>query len=299
MNLSIRPEIIRDMRIRLSGSQPLHDPAIGAVPSGAIGASMIIDASELTFASPLDLAGVAAWASRLRHDGHPVDFVIPADGDVSRYLVRMDLIDHLARAGVTISAAAPSVRRADRADVLLEVRRIYDPETVDRFTEDAYELALLHTTPGSAAAAATIVAELLDNAITHAASPVGVYAAAQVHQHGGDVELAIADAGMGIRSHLARNPGFRDLTAAQAISAALRPGVTGTSEQRGNGLPDLLNTASGFGGQLLLRSDDGFAEIRAAPAGRQFSTAGQVTGTWAWVHVRLPRGHRRMVSLQQ
>lgn len=297
MNLAVRPAIIRDMRIRLAGSQPLHDPAIGTVPPGST--SVTIDATEMTFVSPLDLAGVAAWASGLRHDGHPVKFVIPADGDVSRYLVRMNLVDHLTDTGVTISAPAPSVRRADRADVLLEVRRIYDPETVDRFTEDAYELALLHTTSGSAAAAATIVAELLDNAITHANSPVGVYAAAQVHQRGRDVQLAVADAGMGIRSHLARNPGFRDLTAAQAIGAAIRPGVTGTSERRGNGLPDLLNIACGFGGQLLLRSDDGYAEITAAPASRQFLTAGQVTGTWAWVRVRLPREHRRMVSLHQ
>jgi hypothetical protein len=75
--------------------------------------------------------------------------------------------------------------------------------------------------------------------------------------------------------------------------------VTGTSERRGNGLPDLLSTASGFGGMLLLRSDDGYAQVKAASTDRLFTAAGHVPGTWAWVHVRLPRGQRRMVSLQQ
>jgi hypothetical protein len=260
---------------------------------------VVFDASEMSFASPLDLAGVAAWAVRLRHEGRPVEFVLPGDGDVRRYLVRMDLVAQLAQAGVAVTGSAPSVRRADRGDVLLELRRICGPADAERFAGDAYGLLELHTSGSSAVAAAKMLGELLDNAITHADSPVGVYAAAQVHQRVGDVELAVTDAGMGVRSHLARNPCFRDLTAPQALSAALRPGVTGTSERRGNGLPDLLSTASGFGGMLLLRSDDGYAQVKAASTDRQFSTAGHVPGTWAWVHVQLPRGQRRMVSLQQ
>jgi hypothetical protein len=211
----------------------------------------------------------------------------------------MDLIEHLDQAGVTVSGPAPAVRRADRTDVLLEVRRICGPADAERFAVDVYQLAQRHTSDSSAAAGAKMLGELLDNAITHAASPVGVYAAAQVHHRGGDLELAVADAGIGIRSHLARNPRFRNLTAAEALGAALRPGVTGTSERRGNGLPDLLSTASGFGGQLLLRSDDGYAQVMAASSDRKFAPAGQVPGTWAWVHVRLPHQQRCMVSLQQ
>ena len=83
----------------------------------------------------------------------------------------------------------------------------------------------------------------------------------------------------------------------QALRAALQPGVTGTSERRGNGLPDLLSTASGFGGQLLLRSGDGYAQVMAASPDRQFSAAGHVPSTWA--HVRLPRPQDRVISLQQ
>jgi hypothetical protein len=297
MNRNVSHGIIAGARIRLAGSQPLHSPALGQMLVGHPG--VVFDAGEMSFASPLDLAGITAWAARLRNEGVGVWFVLPDDGDVCRYLVRMDLIEHLDQVGATVSGPAPSVRRADRTDVLLEVRRVCGPADAERFVVDVYQLARRHTSDSSAAAGAKMLGELLDNAITHAASPVGVYAAAQVHHRGGDLELAVADAGIGIRSHLARNPRFRDLTAAEALGAALRPGVTGTSERRGNGLPDLLSTASGFGGQLLLRSDDGYAQVMASSSDRKFAAAGQVPGTWAWVHVRLPHQQCRMVSLQQ
>jgi anti-sigma regulatory factor (Ser/Thr protein kinase) len=288
VNLTVSPGIIGCVLIRLGGNQPLHAPAIELVADANTDANF--DASDMTFASPLDLAGVAAWAARLRHEDNPVGFALPTDNDVRRYLIRMNLVAHLDQAGVTVTGLSSSVRRADRADVLLEVRQIRDAADAERFADDAYELARRHTSDGSAAAAGKMLGELLDNAITHADSPIGVYAAAQVHQRAADLQLAVADAGIGIRSHLARNPSFRNLTAAQALRAALRPGVTGTSERRGNGLPDLLSTASGFGGQLLLRSDDGYAQVMAACSDRQFATATHVPGTWAWVHVRLPRG---------
>jgi len=297
MSAHVRPGIIAGVRIRLAGSQPLHSPALGQMLAGHPG--VVFDAGDMSFASPLDLAGITAWAARLRHEGTRVWFVLPDHSDVCRYLVRMDLIEHLDQAGATVRGPAPAVRRADRTDVLLELRRICGPADAERFAVDVYQLAQRHTSDNSAAAGAKMVGELLDNAITHAASPVGVYAAAQVHQRGGDLELAVADAGIGIRSHLARNPSFRNLSAAEALGAALRPGVTGTSERRGNGLPDLLGTASGFGGQLLLRSDDGYAQVLAASSDRKFAPAGQVPGTWAWVHVRLPLQQRRMVSLPQ
>lgn len=288
----------RGVRLSLAGKQPLHDPALGQVaPEGR--PIFIFDASDMIFASPLDLAGVAAWAACLRHDGAPVEFALPDDGDVRRYLVRMDLVNQLRQADVTVTGMVPCVRRADRADVLLEVRRICGPADTERFCADAYELARQHTADRSAAASAKMLGELLDNAITHAGSPVGVYAAAQVHRRSGDLELAVADGGIGVRSHLARNPSFRNLTAAQALCAALLPGVTGTSEKRGNGLPDLLSTASGFGGHLLLRSGDGFAQVMTASPGREFTAAAHVPGTWASVHVRLPRPQHRMISLQQ
>ena len=297
MNLAFSPGIIGGMRIRLAGRQPLHSAVIGQASSGPT--TVTFDASDMTFASPLDLAGISAWTARLRRESAAVSFVLPTDDDVRRYLVRMDLIAELAKADVAITGATPALRRADRADVLLEVRLIRNPADVERFSTDAYELVQLHTSDSSAAAAAKMLGELLDNAITHAGSLVGVYAAAQVHLHAGNVQLAVADGGIGVRSHLARNPCFRDLTAVQALSAALRPGVTGTSERRGNGLPDLLSIASGFGGQLLLRSDDGYAQVKAAVPDRQTTEACHVPGTWAWVHLCLPRGQRRMVSLQQ
>ena len=39
-------------------------------------AVQVFDATDMTFASPLDLAGTAAWASRLNYDGTPVEFAL-------------------------------------------------------------------------------------------------------------------------------------------------------------------------------------------------------------------------------
>jgi hypothetical protein len=289
--------IIASVHLRLAGRHPLHAPAIEQESHELPGVTF--DASEMEFASPLDLAALTAWAARLHHEGTPVVLVLAAIGGVRRYLTRMDMVATLDQAGIKIIGTVPALRRGDCADVLLEVRQIQNPEEAARFAVDAWELARRHTTDRSAAAAAKMLGELLDNATTHASSPVGVYAAAQVHPRAGDMELAVADGGIGIPAHLARNPCFRHITAAEALEAALRPGVSGTSENRGNGLPDLLNIASNLGGELILRSGDGRARVVAASSHRQFAEADRVPGTWAWVHARLPREQRRMVSLKQ
>lgn len=65
----------RGVRIRLAGSQPLHAQELGQVPPGEH-PKVVFDATDMTFASPLDLAGTAAWASRLNYDGTPVEFAL-------------------------------------------------------------------------------------------------------------------------------------------------------------------------------------------------------------------------------
>jgi hypothetical protein len=165
-----------------------------------------------------------------------------------------------------------------------------DSAEAEAFTKDAYDLLVRHIGKDCAIAAAKMLGELLDNAVTHAESGTGAFAAAQVYVQRGDLELAVADCGIGVRSHLSRNPDFRNLTAPQALKSALQPGVSGTSESRGNGLSDLLRSASDYGGTMLLRSDDGYGQVTTANLNHAaFITAEAVQGTWAWVRIGLPR----------
>ena len=65
MCVSVLPGDIRSM-----------PPALGQLPSGER-PKVVFDASDMTFASPLDLTGATAWAARLRHEGTPVEFALP------------------------------------------------------------------------------------------------------------------------------------------------------------------------------------------------------------------------------
>jgi anti-sigma regulatory factor (Ser/Thr protein kinase) len=275
------------VRVLLASNQPFHARTID-IEAGH-GAGHLFDATRLAFVSPLDLVALASWSSALRLDGSKVRVVLPGSADVCRYLIRMDLLSHMTRAGVELVGQHPVIRRSDRADVLLEVRRVADAGDAERFAADAYELLARHIQKTDAGAAAKMLGELLDNAITHAESNTGAFAAAQVHLRSRDLQLAVADCGIGVRSHLARNPKFRGLTAPEALEAALKAGVSGTPESRGNGLPDLLELTSDYGGQMLLRSDDGHALVTTTNTRRYVLAGTPVPGTWAWVRIGLPR----------
>jgi hypothetical protein len=140
------------------------------------------------------------------------------------------------------------------------------------------------------------IGELLDNACTHAASPIGAYVAAQTYtgttsgRRG--LELAVVDAGQGVLAHLRQNPQHRTVPdAATALRHAVQPGVTGTSDRRGYGFSDTLSAAGDAGiGRLVLRSGDGLGRITVGRRReRQYLTCPQeVQGTWAWLRIRVP-----------
>ena len=109
--------------------------------------------------------------------------------------------------------------------------------------------------------------ELIDNAIDHGASGEGAFVAAQVYSGATSgrrgLEVAICDTGVGVLAHLRRNPKHADIPdSADALKQAFIPGVSGTTEDRGNGLSDLLSFLQ-FGGlaRVHLRSGDGLATV--------------------------------------
>ena len=75
-----------------------------------------------------------------------------------------------------------------------------------------------------------ILAELLDNAVTHGDSSAGTRFSLRVGA--ASVVATIADRGIGIRAHLARG-GLATDSDSEAIAAAIREGTTGAYEPRG------------------------------------------------------------------
>jgi hypothetical protein len=279
------------MRVKLSGPQPLlyydvrHDLSFER--------DLILDAESLTFASPLDLAVAGAWATRHALGAGSTRFVMPEDDAAASYIHRMDLVNALEWAGVVVEGRQVHVRRADRRDVLIELTPVCSTHDVKEFARRCYELVSRHIGLQEAVATFEMVAELLENAVEHANSPTPAFAAAQVYPTSRRLALGVADAGIGIRTHLTRNPKYASLeTDATAIEWAMKPGVSGTNEQRGNGLDNLVKVAGRYGGYLLMRSGEGVGEIRVVrnrdvlPSFR--ATRFYAPGTWASLSASFP-----------
>jgi anti-sigma regulatory factor (Ser/Thr protein kinase) len=272
------------VRVRLGSNEPFHRPTIDTYDTDE--ADVIFDATHLAFASPLDLVAVTSWASTSCAKGQVVHLDFPSNMDVRNYLSRMNVVAHLEAAGVLFDRTAPRIHRNDRANVLIEVRRIDVADDVEEFSHDALTLLRRHITKHEAAVALRMLGELLGNAAEHANSATGVFVCAQVYQH--QLELAVADAGIGVRAHLTRNPKYRHVDEVEALDYALMPGVSGTSERRGNGLSDLLNDTSDYGGRVVLRSQGGHAMVTTVNNLRSFQTGTSVPGTCADVRIGIP-----------
>lgn len=111
--------------------------------------------------------------------------------------------------------------------------------------------------PDSCAALSGLAFELGENVRQHSASSEGVVA---LETDGSDkrIRMAVADAGIGIRTSLARNPEHIDLDDdLTAIERAVRAGETG-EPGAGGGMGLCLTRAivRGNGGRVLLRSGD-------------------------------------------
>jgi len=256
---------------------------------------LVLDARQLAFASPLDLAAVVTLAHFAASSGTRTTLIAPDNPDVACYLERMNVIANLP-AGSHITGTVPVQDRNDRTDSLVGVLPVY-AATVQDLVDRVGRVALGHLDAPAGRLAFQSIGELIDNAVSHGASDIGAFAAAQAYtgQTTGrrGVEFAICDTGIGVLEHLRRNPRYRDLQDERtALIRAMQRGVTGTDDERGNGLADLFKVTEGAGyTRLVLRSGRGLASVVARQHDQRrhvVDAADEITGTWAWLRVRYP-----------
>jgi hypothetical protein len=225
----------------------------------------------------------------------PVTLLVPEDANVTSYLQRMDVVSRFSSIGSVVGAVGEDLRD-DRSEILLEVTQVVEAYDADSTAERVVPLAR-HQAPASVTQAVFMgIGELLDNACTHADSPVGAYVAAQTYtgttsgRRG--LELAVVDCGRGILEHLRQNPAYQHVAdSATAIEHAVLPGVTGTADHRGYGFSDILDAAGQAGvGRLVVRSGDGLGRISVGRRReRQYVRCPvAIGGTWAWLRIRVP-----------
>src|SRR5580704_2738557 len=100
--------------------------------------ALVLDATKLKWASPMDLTGLAAWASA----GSPLrtSLLLPENPSLSNYLHRMDVPRSMSEQGLAVHGPpAPEVRE-QHCDQLIEVRRMDGQSDVSLFASDVYRL---------------------------------------------------------------------------------------------------------------------------------------------------------------
>jgi hypothetical protein len=282
------------MKILLSGRHPFFRKSLRLADYDE--PELQIDARELSFVSPLELAGIAALVHAAAADHRNASLVLPETPGVTSYLQRMDLLRYLDGVA-SIEGELPADDRTDQSDVLQELTQLRGPNEADELAARIVPLARKHASIDVTNAVFMGMGEFLDNACTHASSEIGVFAAAQAYSGETSgrrgLELAVVDGGIGILGHLSRNPRYaRFRQSVTAIRYALTPGVTGTTDHRGYGFSDVLREVARAGkGRLVVRSGDGIGRVtvQGVRETRDFARCPvTIPGTWVWLRVRIP-----------
>ncbi|MEU3298067.1 hypothetical protein ABZ722_37905 [Streptomyces longwoodensis] len=281
------------MLLELPGRHPLLRGALRLHEPSQPG--LVVDARRLEFASPLDLAAVTALAHTHATGGNEIALLLPERRGVASYLRRMDLLKHLPQ-GSRIVGSLPEEERNDHSARLMEVTRLTAAAVRD-VNQRIGLVATNHLGKRFGRQAFTGLGELIDNAVSHGTSELGAFITAQAYSGRTTgrrrLEVSICDTGVGVLDHLRRNPEHSGVTdSIHALERALRPRVSGTDEDRGYGLPDVLAGVSKTAiTSLILRSGDGTvtaSHYREHTLTTYKRASERVTGTWAWLRVSFP-----------
>lgn len=230
----------------------------------------VLNLANVRFGTPSGLVGLllAAETARRYHDSVVINL---KDDEFRRYLSRSRFIEFASPTcrlvpGLSEREGIRFAHRYGRSKDLIELTRLEVAEdlrglierTIDTLTEG------LGYSRRQAFRVVTMVSEAGMNLIEHAG--IHGYAALQSYSppSGRFVELAIGDAGRGIRDRLRENVSFTATPSdIAAIKLAVRPGVSTFGPSRGIGLAGLVTATRAHGGSLQVRSGTGRVRIRA------------------------------------
>lgn len=221
--------------------------------------------SRWVYVHPAVLSTVACAGLVARGNGGRVRANVPKIATLP-YLIRMGLFDLLdVDPGYKIEAHEAAGR-------FIPLTQIRNKDELRSFIVDM--IPLLHAAPAEVGPIKYVMSELIRNVLEHARSPVGAVVCAQYFPEKERLAVGVADAGVGIRGSMARFHGVK--SSLDAISLALRPGVTGTTARWGGteynagaGLFFVKAIACASRNFFVAYSEDGLFKLRRTPATRE------------------------------
>lgn len=223
-----------------------------------------VDLDNLDWVPPAIMVATAALAHRSRTDGIGFELTGPARPDTAHYVARMRLGHVLA--DLDAGHNLPDVREHDRQEDLIEVTGMDSASAVERLARMVFR-KLRPRGLELAGALHRSVAEIGENVMDHSGT-IG-YLAAQTLPRRRQLLIAIADAGVGMRTTLAHRGAATD---EDAITLATQEHVSRYDEpDRGRGLPSALGLIAREAGSLYIAS--GTAAIRHFPTTRRYLAA--------------------------
>lgn len=238
---------------------------------------LYLNLSSLSFVDPYALVGLTCLIDAASAFEVPINIAEPRDSSAATYLHRAGLGDVLEEAGVH-EHGLPAVNRHDTSGRHLELAR-FDAAGVNKLGGMiAKALADQGLNQSIAGSVSTAIWEAGDNVHTHSGAPRGGVACAQLYRANSEspyIIWAVGDAGVGVRSSLARRYDVTD--DGHALWTAIEPGVTTTDDERGVGLGDTIDLMVGHNATMYFRS--GEARMTATPQIKRVDTVALIQGT--------------------
>jgi len=226
-----------------------------AIPYDGHHDQVTFNLQDLRFIHPsgiVVLASLAAWLSQERECR--LEIIPPLNGDVQRYLSRMDFYCTL---GMDVQE---DFRRYDAAGRFQEMVWLRQERGIDEVAAMLVQVisaniclkkSIKHSLQIS-------IAEVGSNVFHHGRSPIGGLICAQKYPQKGFVELAVADCGIGIRAAMSQRYGEvrSPDSAGPALEKAIQRGTTSRPEHNsGGGLFFTTEVIRNNGGRAFIQSE--------------------------------------------
>lgn len=200
---------------------------------------------DFSYPSPASLAMLSSWMLEMIQRG--MQFTAKAPGRIGQYLEKMGFY--------TVLKNSPLTNTGFERSFFLPLMLLYTPSDQMAAIDQLCELVLRQFSNARELVPAFewAVNELTDNAFIHAQSPTPIILCAQYFSASKQIEIAIADQGVGLLGTLGPSHGARDEK--EAIDLALKRGLTRDPKiGQGNGLAGTEHIAERNNGELLIWS---------------------------------------------